>query len=180
MDTTIAINGVALGVILTLLGIIVAILIALGVIKPLPTAKERMKKKILKKLDTLSNKDCVLVAETYLRDMIYWDHLARKPLLKKRFFSLFIESIGELIDSKSIIPINRGELFCPYPHPAYKDDIDPFPPYESRIPKTPSDYSLKKCDPDMYIGRNTTKCEECIKSYKARAAAKLEQINKHY
>ena len=163
-----------------LLGLIIPILIALGVVKRISTAKERMKKKILKKLNELANKDRILVPETYLRDMIYWDHLARKPLFTGRFFSLFIESMRELADSEEIIRVKRGELFCPYPHPAYEDDIDPFPPYKSRLPKTPSDYFLKKCDTDMYIGLNTTDCEEYVKSCKARAAAKLEQISKHY
>ena len=163
-----------------LLGLIIPILIALGVFRRISIAKERMKKKILKKLNKLANKECFLLPETYLMDLIYWDHLAQKPLLIERFFSMFIESIRELTDSESIIRISRGELFCPYPHPMFKGDVDPFPPYESRTPKTPSDYSLKECDPDMYVGLNTTECEEYMKLYKARAAYKAAEINKGY
>ena len=141
MDTTITINW---GVLLTLSGIIVAILVALGLIKPLSTAKERMKKKILKNLNKLTNKECILLPEIRLRDEVYWDHLGHKPLLKKRFFSLFIESISELSDSRKIICEDRKELFYPYPlpFPPYKKEKDPFPPYDSRINITPSDYFL--------------------------------------
>ena len=156
---------------------VIPILSALGVFL---TAKGRMKKKILNKLGKLANKDRILFPETRLRDLIYWDHLIKKPLSKKRFFNLFIESIRELISSEEIIGIKRGELFCSYPHPMYKNNIDPFPPCKSRISKTPSDYFLKEDDPDMYIGLKTTECEEYIKIYKARAYYKAEQISKHY
>lgn len=175
-----SINWNAWGVIIAIAGTIIAILIAFGIIRRISTAKERMKKKIGKKLSKLANKDRILVPEIYLRDMIYWDHLARKPLFIRRFFNLFIESMRELADSEEIIRVKRGELFCSYPHPAYKDDIDPFPPYESRIPKMPSDYFLKKCDPDMYIGLKTVDCEEYIQRYKTRADNKAKEINKHY
>ena len=164
------------------LGVIVAALALmkhLGIITPIPTAKDRMKKKIRNKLRELANKECFLVSETHLRDLIYWSHLARKPLLKRRFFSLFIESIEELADSKKIICINRKELFCAHHHPLFSN-TNPFPPYDSRTPKKPSDYSLKKCDPDMYIGLKIAKCEETIEHYKARAAHKLKVISQHY
>ena len=172
-------NWVVLGVMVAALGLIFTILKHLGIIKPIPTANDRMKKKIRNKLNELENKECFLVSETHLRDMIYWGHLTRTPLLKKRFFSLFIESIEELADSKKIICIDRKELFCRYRHPLFSD-TDPFPPYDSRTPKKPSDYSLKKCDPDMYIGLKTPKCEKTIEHYKARAADKFEVISRHY
>ena len=47
---------------------------------------------------------------------------------------------------------------------------DPFPPYDSRINITPSDYFLGEDNPDLYIGRKTKECEEYIKSLKSRVA----------
>ena len=131
-----------------------------------------MKKKILKNLNKLTNKECILLPEIRLRDEVYWDHLGHKPLLKKRFFSLFIESISELSDSRKIICEDRKELFYPYPlpFPPYKKEKDPFPPYNSRINITPSYYSLDEDNSDTYVGRKTNECEEHIKSLKGRAA----------
>ena len=123
-----------------------------------------MKKKILKNLNKLTNKEWPLLPEIRLRDEVYWDHLGGKPLLKKRFFSLFIESISDLSDSGEIICEDRNELFCRYPSP-YKRK-DPFPPYDSRINRKPSDYFLEEGNSDIYVGRKTKKCEEYIKSLK--------------
>ena len=179
MDTTTTFNWIELIKLLTpiITPIITPLLIALGLFL---TSKQRMKKKINKKLTKSANKGEFLLPENKLMDMLYRDHFAQKPVLVKRFFNLFIESMRELIESESIIRINKAELFCPYPHPMFKGDIDPFPPHESRIPKTPSDYSLQECDPDTYIGLNTTECEKYMKPYKDGAAYKLKIISEHY
>ena len=161
------INWTAWGVIIGIVGIVISILNKLGVIKPIPLAKERMKKKILKNLKKLTDKECPLLPEIRLRDEVYWDYLGHKPLLKKQFFRLFIESISELSDSGKIICENRRELFYPYPlpFPPYKKEKDPFPPYNSRINIKPSDYFLGEDNPNLYVGQD---CEEYIESLKRR------------
>ena len=167
------INWTALGVIIAIVSGVISILNKLGVIK-ISTAKDRMKRKILKNLNKLTNRECPLLPEIRLRDEVYWDRLGHKPLLEKRFFGLFVESMKELAssDSGEIIYENRNELFYPYPlpFPPYKKEKDPFPPYNSRISKTLSDYFLGEDNPDLYVGRKTQECEAYIESKKRYVA----------
>ena len=166
---------------IALLGILISIAIALGIIKRVKTTKERMKAKIVKKLNQFANKGIILVSEIKVRDAIYFSYLWNSPLFKERFFTIFTECIRELFNSEVIIRVNGGDLFSKYKLYPKEKRVSPFPPYKSAISKSPNNYkSLANNKPEMYIGLNTKLCEEEIEKWKKDGQYRLEEISKHY
>ena len=172
---------------IALLAIITPIAIALNVMciryvrMRILTAKERMKEKILKKANELTNQGHHLFAEIKVRDAIYSGQLWHAPLLKKRFFTLFIESIRELYNSGVINRVDGHELFCPYKLYEKEKRVNPFPPYNSRISMTPANYPpLAKDNPNMYIGLKTNECDIVIENFKKDGQYRLAEISKCY
>ena len=168
---------------IALSAIIIPIAITLGVyvFRQILTVKEHMKKKILKKVNELTNQGHDLFAEIKVRDAIYLGHLWHAPLLKKRFFTLFIESIRELYNSEVINRVDGRELFSPYKLYEKEKRVNPFPPYNSCISITPANYPpLAKDNPNMYIGLKANECDTVIESFKKDGQYRLAEISKHY
>lgn len=171
IDNWIALSGI----------IISAISLGLFVFSRLRTSKERIKKKIIKKVNKFTNQGDYLFPEIKVRDSIYSDHFWYAPLLKKRFFTFFIESIRELSNSGIINRVGGSDLFCPYKLYEKEERDNPFPPYDSCMSVTPVNYPfLAEDNPDMYIGLKTDECDKVIESYKKDGQYRLAEISKHY
>ena len=159
----------------------IAIPLGVFVFSRVRTSKERMKKKIIQKLNKFTNQGDHLFSEIKVRDSIYSDHFWHTPLLKKRFFTFFIESIRELSNSGVINRVDGGSLFSPYKLYEKEERINPFPPYNLPMAVTPVNYpSLAEDNPNMYIGLKTNECDKVIEFYKKDGQYRLVEISKHY
>ena len=150
---------------------IIPILIGLGVIRP-RSRTEYMKKRILRKLNELANSDknkfFIPVGE--LGDTLIQKH---NPILRMRFCEIFLESVREL-DEKETMIIDRYKI------PISLEINKPI----EYLPKYHSKYfaygSLRKIDPDKYIGLNNPECREHIESCEAAERSRSKQYRNSY
>ena len=153
---------------------VIPILIGLGIIRP-RSRTEYMKKRILRKLNELANanESKLFIPIGELGDILIQKH---NPIFRMRFCEIFLESITEL-DEKEIMIIDKGKI--------------PIIPMSSEIgkpieypPKYHSKYftygSLRKTDPDQYIGLNNAECRKYIESHKAVLHRLHEQHKNSY
>ena len=161
-----------INLVLNFVGLIgVPTLIVLGILRPYPNAKTRMKKKILQKLTDEANKDHLLFPELRLRDYLLFRRiLVKRGFFLENFYTVFIESIRELETKNEIICISNSEFGI-----TAKDTEEEYPSYSSKAKKTPVDYHLKKDNPRFYVGLNSQETQDFIEGEKRYWGNRAEQ-----
>ena len=142
------------------------------VLSKLLSPKERMKKRILKELNRLLNAD---KNNTFIPAGELGDILIQRinPIFRMRFCEIFLESIREL-DEKEIIIIDRDKI-------PISLEIDKPIEYPPKYHSNHFTYgSLRKIDPDQYIGLNNAECRKHIESREASARWRYEQYENSY
>lgn len=135
----------------------IPILIGLGIIRP-RSRTEYMNRRILRKLNENANQNKFFIPVGKLGDILIQ---RTNPIFRMRFCEIFLESIREL-DDKEIIIIDR-----------YKISTSP----QEYLPKYCSKHftyeSLRKIDPNQYIGLHNTESCEYIKACESSMNANL-------
>ena len=146
-------------------------LIVLGILRPYPNAKTRMKKKILQKLTDETNKDNFLFPELRLRDhLLFRRILVKRYFFVRNFYTVFIESIRELETENEIICVSNSEFGI-----SSKETEKENPSYSSKAKKTPADYGLKKDNPRLYVGLNSKETQDFIEGERRYWGRRAEQ-----
>ena len=161
-----------INLVLNFVGLIgVPTLIVLGILRPYPNSKNRMKKKILQKLTDEANKDNFLFPELRLRDhLLLRRMLVKRDFFVRNFYTVFIESIRELETENEIICVSNSEFGI-----TAKETEAEYPSYSSSAKKTPADYGLKKDNPRLYIGLNSKETQDFIEGEKRHWEDRAEQ-----
>ena len=166
-----------INLVLNFVGLIgIPTLIVLGILKPCPNAKTRMKKKILQKLAGETNKGNLLFPELRLRDnLLFRRILVKRGLFLRNFYTIFMESIRELETENAIIRLNNSEFGI-----AFKEIEEENPSYASKAKKKPVDYGLKEDNPRLYVGLNSKETQDFIEDKREYWAHRDEQESRAY
>lgn len=157
-----------IGLVLSFIGIVISILVALGILKRYSTSKTRMKKKITQRLAEEANMGNLLFPEIRLRDRLLRSSWIYRNF-SKNFYTLFFASIRELTTQKEIIRVDTWDI-------TYNTDERKkcFPDYSSKAKKKPANYGLKEADPHFYLGLNSQEPQDYLEDLKSEKERKAD------
>ena len=166
-----------INLVLNAIGLVgIPVLIVLGILKPFSNAKTRMKKKIRQELTKEANKGELLFPEIRLRDNLLSQRVFfKKGVFLQNFYTTFIESIRELATEEEIVCVRNWDLEF------FIAEVEKnYPPYNSKVKKTPANYGLKMDDPSVYLALNSQEGRDYLEKLKRRrdqTASRMRRAN---